>query len=893
MSRTIFLLYLCSTLSLVFSSTCNSCPTGCTSAANGSALCRCDADCLWFGDCCSGWSSSSCSPTELRPLNEGVKIECKPLTVKPGYTVLSEGEAYLMITACPTSWVDPDNSNISTRCTNAAEGQPFPPVTDIRTGVVYLNEFCARCNSVEEVKAWEMSLVCNNPVYDRLASTSISDLLHEDPDIFKNECSKCHFRPPSDLSSVPRQPRSCIPAISDCFPRWVLEQATFDYYDEDHYNLLVKGCTSGPIDLVQGDPFVYRNLDCAECNAEDVNFTECFELVNFSPESVDTFCRTNDPIVDPPSAGHPPHPARFAFTITLSGLANGQVVVATSSDSASISVNCSEGKVPVGFECRETLCPQGYSKSGGRCSYAAPTQPTIVIAPPTIDGNETSGSGEADNDTELLVIECTGAMVVINTTDFTYLENDTILLSNNIKVSNVVNYDELGRPIICTSNVSVEMPPVINCSSQLVALNKSEYVDLKNGSILYEEVVVIDLVFRNGDQVLVCPEHLVTRRYTFMGLVSNLPGLEEITLAGCSLSILGTIAVLVTYFIFSELHTFPGLVLMNLCVTFLATDLLFITGAPAIRKYPLTELCSALAITLHFFYLAQFSWMSIFSCEMLRNFYQASQFTNDSRRTKKRFFAIYLLIGWLPPLVISTISVSLNFSVDGLILYGINTEGKIDKCWINHYTSFIISFLVPLVLSLTCNLLMFILTTVLLCRASRDQSKVEKSNNGTIIRVWLAVFSITGLTWIFGFMAIFNYISWMWYLFIIFNSTHGFGVFLAFIVTKKVLNMYLDLFKGKRRHKNSLSFRNRSNASIRSNSSVSMQRRYTGSSKVSGSFRINGSFKVNGTSKVNDSFKTSNANENNYHSTTVSFMPNGRADRTSVKLDTDNFKSVV
>ena len=783
-----------------------------------------------------------------------------------------------MISSCPLSWNDPENStSISVECAARVTGNSFPPVTDRKTGLVYKNEFCARCNDVKELVAWGSSLACYDLVYEKLSNMSISALLQEDPDIFKRECTECMFRPPAVPSTV-RQPRSCIPGLKTCLPRWQLELSTFSYVDDDYYNVIVDGCHSGPMDLVKSflDNTIYYNPDCASCNGEEYTY-DCLQLEQVNATTVNRICLS----CNPPPGVPPPDPNPFSFIITLSSLASGQVIVSTGTDQASFPANCSDGEVPVGLECRETQCPEGYSSIGGLCSYAAP----VVVV--------NVGSGEADNISDIFSVNCSDAMIVLNVTVFTDLGNNSILLENGVVVTNVLDYDELGRPVICDGNKTNSL----NCSSELVHLEESEYENLGNGSILFNSQVINISFLDSKQRPLVCPD-LLNDFTTQVGLFIDLPGLEELTYIGCSLSILGTVAVLVTYFIFTELHTFPGLVLINLCMTFLATDLIFITGGPTVSHFPLKELCTTLAITLHFFYLAQFSWMSIFSCEMLRNFYQASQFANDTRKAKKRFFAIYLMIGWLPPLGISIITISLNFSVEGLVLYGVNREGNIDKCWINDYNSFLVSFLTPLVLSLTCNLVMLVVTTILLFRAYRDQSKVEKSNNGTIFRVWLAVFSITGLTWVFGFMALFRFTSWMWYPFVIFNSTHGFGVFLAFIVTKKVFNMYVDLFTGKRQAK-SLSFRNKSNASVRSNSSSSFQRRNTDSFRASGSlangsFKANGSFTANGSFRANGNLGNGCVRPNGTSHTTVHCTVNGthsKANGTHIKANETHIKA--
>ena len=358
-----------------------------------------------------------------------------------------------------------------------------------------------------------------------------------------------------------------------------------------------------------------------------------------------------------------------------------------------------------------------------------------------------------------------------------------------------MDYDKFGRPLICNGNISF-----LDCSTAFIPLNESDYTHLGNDHIVYNNERVKVMFYDEHGRPLICLDNTTTNIMTIFNtqLLVALPGLQELTYIGCSLSVLGTIMILLTYTVFSELRTLPGVILMNLSTTILATNLIFITGGPAIKSYPVKWLCALLAIILHLSYLTQFAWMSIFSFEMVRKFFQARRLMTDSNKTKHQFIVAYLCIGWCLPLLVIATSITINFSIDGLVLYGVNKYGQTASCWINHLESFITVFLFPLVLSLSSNLFMFLLTTFLLCRISRDQSKLQTSSTFTLIRVWLAVHSTTGLTWIFGFLAILDQLNWVWYPFVIFNSTQGLAMFLAFLFTKKTLRLYLELFACKR-----------------------------------------------------------------------------------------------
>ena len=166
-----------------------------------------------------------------------------------------------------------------------------------------------------------------------------------------------------------------------------------------------------------------------------------------------------------------------------------------------------------------------------------------------------------------------------------------------------------------------------------------------------------------------------------------------------------------------------------------------------------------------------------------------------SNKKRGRVLLAYLLIGWGLPLAICIVTIGLNFSGRGLVLYGVTSDGRVGICWINHFVSLVVSFVLPLCISQSINLLLLVLVTVFLCHSVRNKSTQHKTDYLRLMRVWLAAFSTTGLTWIFGFLALVDPTSSLWYPFIIFNSTQGFSIFLAFLCTKKVFKLYLGLLK--------------------------------------------------------------------------------------------------
>ena len=692
---------------------CNNCEE-CSQEVSPSALCNCDSECRFYGDCCSTIDDTPLCPSPHSTLLQpGATVECRSAFLNPDITVSHLNEAFMMVTSCPldfshSAMIEESMSN----CSDPAVD--LPPVTDISTGLVYRNEFCAICNGVTDFQAWDLNIGCTDSVYRLLLEKSIASILQRDKDIFRLFCNKCMFTAPMSLMGIPL-PRPCIPTVSACLSKLDLEKTTMERISEGSYLLMVESCCLGGLDPVTStSDIVYRNTNCAHCNAvEDV---ECYiGLFNGSRVALDCL----PPQLRVSELGLP-------FTITLSNLGGNQVLISTEMDSSEVMVDCPEGQAPVGLECRVTLCPEGYMQTGGRCTFA---------------------------------------------------------------------FADLGSAEDMPDNSS-SRPEFLDCPTGLLALENADFQDRGNGTIFYDGELMEVLFYDNVSRPLICPDNtslIVTNRT----VISLLPGISELTYVGCSLSVMGTVLILLTYGLFSEPRTLPSMLLMNLSFALLITNLLFVIGGPIVQHFPNVQLCTITAIFLHFFNLAQFSWMSLFSIEMGRNFYAAKKLVRTVKKNKRRSLVLYMLVGWGVPVGICVITIALNYSGRSLILYGVTSEGRVGNCWINHFLSFILSFLVPLVISLTVNLVMFAVVSVLLCQAAKNKSKIQNSNSSLLVRVWIAMFFITGFTWVFGFIAIPDEISWAWYPFVILNSTQGFNISLVFLGTKKVLKMYKMCLTGK------------------------------------------------------------------------------------------------
>ena len=202
----------CTTVELCISSCGNTC-------MDTLFMCACDSDCGRYRDCCGPSSlspPSTCPPSLLAPLEPGVTVECTSTFAVPGVRVRGSNEAFQMVTSCPDSW--PANT-LATDGTNTvlancvSPNLPLPPVTDTEEGMVYKNEYCAICNGVMQIQAWQVAIAYTRSVYAALLRSTIPEILAEDPDIFTTMCQPCSYQPPSP-PSLPSPPSPVYPCYT-------------------------------------------------------------------------------------------------------------------------------------------------------------------------------------------------------------------------------------------------------------------------------------------------------------------------------------------------------------------------------------------------------------------------------------------------------------------------------------------------------------------------------------------------------------------------------------------------------------------------------------------------------------------------------------------------------
>ncbi len=258
-------------------------------------------------------------------------------------------------------------------------------------------------------------------------------------------------------------------------------------------------------------------------------------------------------------------------------------------------------------------------------------------------------------------------------------------------------------------------------------------------------------------------------------------GLRILTLIGFSVSIICLTLLLITYGLFQELRTIPGLNLMNLSLSMLLSNLIWLIGT---THYIGTGTCEVLAIFGHYLFQVSFLAMSVISFHSYRAF--ARPIAGRTANKSWRRFTKYSAFVWLTPAIFVAICVILDKTETFLVKYGTN-------CWLGTKNAKLYLFLLPLAILLLFNIYTFIQTAVSLSRHEKNRMTLQLKEGKQYLLISAKLATLVGFPWLFGFLAvIFPREDAFEYLFIVFVCLQGLYIAMAFLFKKKILKLYKD-----------------------------------------------------------------------------------------------------
>ncbi|XP_056089432.1 adhesion G protein-coupled receptor E3-like [Rhinichthys klamathensis goyatoka] len=222
---------------------------------------------------------------------------------------------------------------------------------------------------------------------------------------------------------------------------------------------------------------------------------------------------------------------------------------------------------------------------------------------------------------------------------------------------------------------------------------------------------------------------------------------------------------------------------VNICITLLLAHLLFLLTQQFLSLiHPQQVLCDVISGVLHFLFLSGFVWMFIEAVLLFICVTNLSRISSKKREVLSNGFLC--VIGYTVALVVVSVSV-------GLVPKGYGSE----HCWIEMDKGFIWSFLGPVGVILSMNMILFISIIIRLNSTLKNLNAEISQMKQTKIMAFktLAQFVVLGCSWILGFFV--NGSEELEILFLILNSQQGTFIFLIYcVLNNEVRQQYRKCF---------------------------------------------------------------------------------------------------
>ncbi|XP_060590749.1 G-protein coupled receptor Mth2-like [Ruditapes philippinarum] len=312
-------------------------------------------------------------------------------------------------------------------------------------------------------------------------------------------------------------------------------------------------------------------------------------------------------------------------------------------------------------------------------------------------------------------------------------------------------------------------------------LDPSEYIILNSTSIyllLSNRTVDSSKFIVNNSNVYMCIKIPSKRNSLNYSIVSDIVE-SYLSLVGLSFSIIALAVTLTVYMMFSELRNTPGKNLISLMIALLSAQLLFAFSKEA---YNNKLACKAMAICIHYFFLASFSWMNVITLDLFITFSQSRILSSNN----SKIFYKYSVYAWLLPAIVVFSALILEYLCSDDNKYKPRYGDTV--CWISSKNALLLFFLGPLAVFKLCDVAGFICTSFHIS-SSRRQTSFARHYTFCSCLLYLKLSFVMGLTWLFAFIGVLSNNIVVWYLFIIFNTLQGVFIGISFLTTKRTITL--------------------------------------------------------------------------------------------------------
>ncbi|XP_003747054.2 uncharacterized protein LOC100897709 [Galendromus occidentalis] len=241
---------------------------------------------------------------------------------------------------------------------------------------------------------------------------------------------------------------------------------------------------------------------------------------------------------------------------------------------------------------------------------------------------------------------------------------------------------------------------------------------------------------------------------------------------------------IITYIILPSMRTTrSGKIVILLSLSIVLGHVMFLVKDDT---EPGNNVCKAVAVLAHFFYIESFFWMlvmAIDSCRCLA--------FNVFSRTESHVMLRYAIFAFLGTLSVVSPALALDFLVPSSGFAPMYGE---EVCWFGNRGGFMMFFAVPVLIIILANFALFIITAVKVRSVQKKARSLTQQSNfkSEIVRMklYLRLAVIIGLTWLFGvltFLVDSGSSEIYTYAFFLLGFVQGVFIFVAFTCKARIL----------------------------------------------------------------------------------------------------------
>ncbi|XP_071506649.1 adhesion G-protein coupled receptor V1-like [Diadema antillarum] len=278
--------------------------------------------------------------------------------------------------------------------------------------------------------------------------------------------------------------------------------------------------------------------------------------------------------------------------------------------------------------------------------------------------------------------------------------------------------------------------------------------------------------------------------YAAEAQTDNLVGYNEYVFASCFICIGGLLLALIAHQFCTVQCMFAAKLILHMCFACMALQIVFVVSAYISNRVGV-EACAAIGVLMHFFFLAQFTWMLMQSINFWKVFVLNDEHTD-------RFYVLFFVLGWTLPVVVIVVYVVVAYAglqwdfilEDGgnpvLSMYGdVHSNG--DICFMPNGYAALVAAMAPAALCLLGVLVVLIQAYQVKPQWKRYDDIYMGSYNTTEYKILLVFWFLISMTWLWGGLHMAYSQLWQLILFCIFNIAQGLYAVLFYTVLRHQL----------------------------------------------------------------------------------------------------------